>query len=165
MKINHLTFGEKYGIIQVLLEKKLQGERECSPQYPLLLHQETTMRTCKKCKEVKPLTDFSKTKKNSIYRKHTCKSCRNKAINRRRRFALYGTTEEWYEDKLVKQDYRCAGCHTHQKDLEYTLSVDHCHETGKLRGLLCKTCNSAIARLGDTYETVRKAAEYLKERG
>ena len=121
------------------------------------------MRTCKRCKEVKPLTDFSKTRKNSIYRKHTCKSCRNKDINKYRRRTVYGASEEWYEDTLVEQDYRCAGCETHQKDLDKALCVDHCHTTGKPRGLLCWPCNLSLGHADDNPDTLRRLAKYAEE--
>ncbi|MFE0039708.1 endonuclease VII domain-containing protein [Streptomyces sp. NPDC059013] len=40
--------------------------------------------------------------------------------------------------------------------------VDHCHETGRVRGVLCFNCNSAIGKLGDDPDTVRRAAAYLE---
>ncbi|MEU8956887.1 endonuclease VII domain-containing protein [Streptomyces sp. NPDC048518] len=42
------------------------------------------------------------------------------------------------------------------------IHVDHCHETGKVRGVLCFNCNSAIGKLGDDPDTVRRAAAYLE---
>jgi hypothetical protein len=42
------------------------------------------------------------------------------------------------------------------------LSLDHCHSTGKFRGWLCTRCNVGIGALGDNYETVLQALEYLK---
>lgn len=43
------------------------------------------------------------------------------------------------------------------------LAIDHCHATGKVRGLLCHKCNSAIGLLGDSLELVRSAATYLSQ--
>jgi len=40
--------------------------------------------------------------------------------------------------------------------------VDHCHETGRVRGVLCFNCNSAIGKLGDDPDAVRRAAAYLE---
>ena len=40
--------------------------------------------------------------------------------------------------------------------------VDHCHETGRLRGVLCFNCNSAIGKLGDDPDTLRRAIAYLE---
>jgi len=42
------------------------------------------------------------------------------------------------------------------------LCYDHCHTTGKFRGVLCRSCNSAIGLLGDTKESLYKAYKYLK---
>ncbi|MFJ3233170.1 endonuclease VII domain-containing protein [Streptomyces sp. NPDC086787] len=38
--------------------------------------------------------------------------------------------------------------------------VDHCHKTGRVRGVLCFNCNSAIGKLGDSPDAVRRAAAY-----
>jgi len=71
----------------------------------------------------------------------------------------YGITREEYEALLDKQGGVCAicgnGCKTGQR-----LAVDHCHETGRVRGLLCKSCNLHIGIL-ERHEWVAKAQEYL----
>ena len=77
----------------------------------------------------------------------------------------YNITIEDYEALVKRAGNCCEICGVHQDDLSEKLCVDHCHETGKVRGLLCKTCNSAIGRLGDTYEMLQKAADFLRERG
>ncbi|MFG2001358.1 endonuclease VII domain-containing protein [Spirillospora sp. NPDC048911] len=43
--------------------------------------------------------------------------------------------------------------------------VDHCHETGAVRGLLCPECNTGMGQLRDDPATLRRAADYLEERG
>ena len=132
------------------------------------------MKTCKKCKEVKPLTDFHKHKKTKDGRTGECKSChlkrttawrrdnaeRTKELQRNR---VYGLNEDWYEVTLIKQNFRCAGCKTHQKDLKYSLCVDHCHTTDKPRGLLCKPCNLALGNAYDNPDTLRRLAKYAEE--
>ena len=40
--------------------------------------------------------------------------------------------------------------------------IDHCHTTGKIRGLLCRTCNVSLGGLGDTVESLKKAINYLE---
>jgi hypothetical protein len=42
------------------------------------------------------------------------------------------------------------------------LSVDHCHETGKARGILCFNCNTSIGKLGDNVYALRRALAYLE---
>ena len=49
------------------------------------------------------------------------------------------------------------------KEAAEKMCIDHCHETGKVRGFLCNTCNSGIGFLGDKAHKVIKAAEYLKK--
>lgn len=70
----------------------------------------------------------------------------------------YGITPEQYDEILEEQGGVCKIC----KNLpgKYRLHVDHDHETGKVRGLLCVTCNS---RLEWTVEHMDKILEYLKE--
>jgi Recombination endonuclease VII len=54
----------------------------------------------------------------------------------------FGITLEDYNNLLKKQNFSCAICFKSQKDLARDLSVDHDHKTGKIRGLLCNTCNT-----------------------
>jgi len=44
----------------------------------------------------------------------------------------------------------------------FAVHVDHCHQTGRVRGVLCFNCNSAIGKLGDDPDAVRRAAAYLE---
>ena len=53
----------------------------------------------------------------------------------------YGVTIEQYNDLFQKQNGECAICHKPQSEMKLQLSVDHCHTTGKTRGLLCQRCN------------------------
>lgn len=66
------------------------------------------------------------------------------------------TREAMYE----AQDGRCAICRKPER-WRY-LSVDHCHGTGRVRGLLCSMCNTAIGKLGDNADGVRQALRYLE---
>lgn len=76
----------------------------------------------------------------------------------------YGITIEDFDAMLSKQDGTCAICDGRNSDSARNrrMTVDHDHETGKVRGLLCFTCNTSIGKLGDTYEALQKAADYLK---
>ena len=77
----------------------------------------------------------------------------------------YGITVEEYDEMLARAENKCEICGVHQKDLKKKLVIDHCHDTGKLRGMLCHACNLAIGKLGDSYEKVKRATDYLKKRG
>ena len=73
----------------------------------------------------------------------------------------YGLTGEQYIAMCAAQDWRCAICGVHQSELVRRLHVDHCHETGQVRGALCTKCNSGIAHLGESDERMRLAMAYL----
>lgn len=75
---------------------------------------------------------------------------------------LYGISIEQYDEMYQRQGGRCAVCGTHQSLLKRRLYVDHDHKTGKVRGLLCYNCNSAIGKLGDSLEGLQRAIDYMK---
>jgi hypothetical protein len=67
---------------------------------------------------------------------------------------------------LAAQGGVCAVCRKLNPDrLGRRLHVDHCHETGRVRGLLCTLCNNAIGQAGESPERLRALATYLEERG
>jgi uncharacterized protein YlaI len=61
----------------------------------------------------------------------------------------------------VKQKGCCAICGKHQTILNKTLNVDHCHKTGKIRGLLCTNCNHGLGKFYDNAEVLKVAINYL----
>lgn len=73
----------------------------------------------------------------------------------------YGITMAEYKDLLIKQNYRCAICDEHQNDLTRILVIDHCHATGRTRGLLCDDCNKALGFFDDNIALLNNAVEYL----
>lgn len=85
----------------------------------------------------------------------------------KRRLSKYGISEEEYYDLLEIQGGGCAICgSTDSRVIEGrakdALSVDHCHTSGKVRGILCNKCNLGIGLLGDDLESLEKAYTYLK---
>lgn len=74
---------------------------------------------------------------------------------------LYGILPEQYIDLLEKQRGVCAICHRPERTRR-RLSVDHDHDSGVIRGLLCTNCNAGIGNLGDNPGLLRVAAEYLE---
>lgn len=81
----------------------------------------------------------------------------------------YGMSNEEYTKLSVLQENRCAICGngevaTHNKTKEtQKLAVDHCHETGQVRGLLCQDCNRGIGLFHEDVLRLEKAIEYLTE--
>jgi hypothetical protein len=68
-----------------------------------------------------------------------------------------------FEALFAKQEGRCAICGTKQEELRKRLAVDHSHETGKARGLLCADCNSGLGFFKDDRERMRRGIAYLDD--
>ena len=136
-----------------------------------------SMRECKVCGIDKPLEEYKLTGPNGS-RMRTCLDCwryhRKLKIQQnstwtdthlRRR---YGITEAQYREMCEKQNHVCAICgekntHSCTKKVDYDLYVDHCHDTNKVRGLLCNHCNRGIGLFKDNIENLSKAIEYLSK--
>jgi len=77
--------------------------------------------------------------------------------------SCYGITLEEYNDKFIKQNESCAICKIHQDNLKICLSVDHCHKTGRIRGLLCSACNHLLGKAKDDISILEESINYLKK--
>lgn len=81
----------------------------------------------------------------------------------------FGITLEEYNEMLIKQMGVCKICLKPETSIDgrnkrvKALAVDHDHITGKIRGLLCYSCNIGIGFLKDSSDLLKKAAEYLEE--
>ena len=73
-----------------------------------------------------------------------------------------GWTKEDYAKAQNKQQGFCAICGMHESLQGRSLAADHCHKTGKKRGLLCMNCNNGLGRFKDNPLLLRKAATYLE---
>ena len=79
----------------------------------------------------------------------------------------FGITLDDYDNLLNGQNGVCAICKKKEtlkqkgKDMPQDLAVDHCHSTGKVRGLLCRKCNTGLGNFHDSPETMLKAIDYL----
>lgn len=136
-----------------------------------------TEKVCRKCGELKPITGFSLSRQGvngPVYRSDCKACCSTRALewqdaNRQRQadtqFAWnlmrnYGITKEEYDRILAEQGGVCGICG--KDDPNQKLSVDHNHETGKVRGLLCSTCNRGIGLLNDDVDVLKRAIYYLE---
>lgn len=147
---------------------------------------------CAKCGEVKSFGDFGwcRAKGRAPKRQSRCKACalielkkhteerkqkdpdgfRKGALQnaRRHKLMLRGLTEGDYKDMLTAQNGVCAICGLPEKNSQKgrtepdRLSVDHCHKTGKNRGLLCGDCNRVLGLMNDNPAWLRTAAAYLE---
>ena len=89
-----------------------------------------------------------------------------------RRYCLeraFGLTLEDYDALMFQQGGLCAVCHRPERarmnGKVMRLAVDHCHSTNKIRGLLCKDCNTGLGNFQDSIGLLRDAQQYLLEKG
>lgn len=82
-------------------------------------------------------------------------------VNRRHRLKKqFGITLDVYNALLQSQNGKCKLCGQPQPNRD--LAVDHDHVTGRIRGLLCTTCNVGLGALGDNEEGLLKALAYIR---
>jgi hypothetical protein len=133
-----------------------------------------------KCQEHKlaTLENFRRQSTGKLGLRATCRKCENeynraKAKLNKDKWApakrngellrKYGITLDTYNTMLISQDYSCKICDYKATDNQ-NLCVDHCHKTGRVRGLLCHRCNTllgAIENINKT-NTLEKIEAYLK---
>lgn len=136
---------------------------------------------CSECNQSKPLVDFYSKPRKSEYPNseagvsHNCKECdklarkeyksKNKEAcklsDRKYNLSRYGLTIDDYNELFIAQKGCCKGCDTHQSAFKKNLVVDHCHTTGKVRGLLCVGCNLALGYVKDSIENLASLINYL----
>lgn len=81
----------------------------------------------------------------------------------------YGLEIQEYEEMLSAQNGKCAICGKHETFIHHktkevsTLAIDHCHKTGKIRALLCRSCNMALGHFGDSISLMKTAIAYLEK--
>jgi hypothetical protein len=140
------------------------------------------MHKCQTCKEVKASTEFYNSAVTANRLSARCKACdkiaRRDSISRspatragyyRRMLARkYGLTPTAVEDMLTAQDGSCAICKTtnplgegNTSTANSSFCVDHCHTTGRIRGMLCNACNRGLGFFRDSKENLRNAIAYL----
>ena len=74
-----------------------------------------------------------------------------------------GVTLEEYWIQFDKQEGKCLGCETVQSKLEHRLCIDHDHNTGRFRGLLCRECNLVLGNSKDSIQVLKNLIQYLEE--
>ncbi|MEE1669660.1 endonuclease VII domain-containing protein [Streptomyces sp. WAC07094] len=112
---------------------------------------------CRTCGEIKPHSEWHRNATASDGLSTRCKACRavQGRVGHLKRH--YGLTQAERDEMVASQRGLCVICLKAP-----AVHVDHCHETGKVRGVLCFNCNSAIGKLGDDPDAVRRAAAYLE---
>ena len=117
---------------------------------------ELKTKICNLCERELDIKKFSCT--GSGHYKSSCTQCTNLK-------AIFNISYDEYYKLLESQDFKCAICVNPETSLRHSnknLSIDHCHETGKIRGLLCTNCNLSLGGFKDSIDNLLKAIEYLK---
>lgn len=123
---------------------------------------------CVKCNNWKLPSEFYKSSRDWNGIKTTCKNC---GVEHHREYMYvynikrkYGISIYEYETLLIKQNGVCAICKNKKLSSKKNgrLCVDHNHESGEIRGLLCSNCNTALGLMKDDINSLKMAIEYLK---
>ena len=136
-----------------------------------------TMKKCPKCKTEKPLTEFWKNKAMTDGFQCWCKDCwkvittarrngpnREVELRQRRNRHIvnkYGITIDEYESILNEQGGVCAICKQKNPTKIREMALDHNHDTGQVRGILCENCNRGLGLFKENQEYLNSAIEYL----
>jgi len=148
-----------------------------------MILQQPTIKICTKCHIEKSIDQFNKqgdkkSKNYPIGTKSHCKAClsvyrkafystpegKKKGIEKSWKTKGINFTVEQYQELLKKQNGVCAICGAEKNKNNTSLCVDHDHKTGKIRGLLCHLCNTAIGKFNDDILMLEKAIEYIKDK-
>jgi len=125
------------------------------------------MKQCNRCFREFPEESFPSngTYKGRAMKRPECRECRKMHSRdyswRLKLEKVFGITPEFYYEMLKMQNNQCAICSIEMEKTNKRLIVDHDHETGLIRGLLCDSCNLGIGKLKDSEELLMKAANYI----
>lgn len=112
-----------------------------------------TEKYCSKCDEIKPIENFGINRSSPDGHRNICLYCRRDHNLR----MTHNISQEDFNQRYEEQQGRCAICRR-----EKPLEVDHSHETGEVRGLLCGSCNRALGLMKDDPEALSVAADYVR---
>jgi hypothetical protein len=125
-------------------------------------------RTCTTCGEFKPISEFQLERNINSFEgisvRSKCRPCNEFRKYKRFIKKAYGISYEDYLQLLERQNFGCAICQSkvaNNKRTSDKLFIDHCHETGKVRGLLCSRCNHALGQFDDRADLLQNAISYL----
>lgn len=130
---------------------------------------ELTLKVCHKCGEAKKHSEFNRAGGTRTGLNDACRPCaqeyfRTRGSQLKRANDLmtkYGITLDEWNSLWDVQEGKCACCST---QLASRAALDHCHDTGAVRGILCGNCNTGIGHLGDNAEGLLRAETYLWSR-
>ncbi|MGW1212208.1 endonuclease VII domain-containing protein [Streptomyces sp. NPDC002499] len=112
---------------------------------------------CRTCGEVKAHSEWHRNATASDGLSTRCKACRAVQSRRDHLKRQYGITEAVRDELIVSQGGVCCICLAAVPE-----HVDHCHQTGRVRGVLCFSCNAALGQFKDRPDAIRRAAAYVE---
>ncbi|MFD4933962.1 endonuclease VII domain-containing protein [Streptomyces virginiae] len=112
---------------------------------------------CPQCEEIKPHSEWEPNKTTSDGWSSYCRSCRAKRNRASYFMRKYGITEAERDEMIAAQGGVCVICRDAPAE-----HVDHDHQTGKVRGVLCFSCNAALGQFKDRPDVMRRAAAYVE---
>jgi Recombination endonuclease VII len=123
--------------------------------YAAMTTRDRLQSSCKRCD----------VERNAIWQKRNPEKCRIKS-NRwayKKQYTQVQISSEDRQTLFNKQEGKCAICGRSEQQLHCRLAVEHCHNTNKIRGLLCGSCNRGLGLFQDNPDRLQKAAIYLKD--
>ncbi|MBL1085243.1 endonuclease VII domain-containing protein [Streptomyces actinomycinicus] len=112
---------------------------------------------CRMCGEIKPHSEWHRNATASDGLSTRCKACRAALGREDHLRRSYGLTKAERDALIASQGGVCCICLA-----AVPAHVDHCHETGRVRGVLCFSCNAALGQFKDQPEAIRRAAAYVE---
>ncbi|QJS12860.1 recombination endonuclease VII [Streptomyces argyrophyllae] len=112
---------------------------------------------CRTCGEIKPHSQWHRNATASDGLSTRCKACRAAQGREQHLKRQYGLTEAERDELVTAQGGVCCICLSAPP-----AHVDHCHETGRVRGVLCFSCNAALGQFKDRPDVIRRAAVYVE---
>ena len=145
------------------------------------------LKLCTGCNQLKTIDSFPTVSKTNKQPRSKCKTCcaaaqrkyyaakpnqyqayvkkrraKYKGVHKRKaNLKTFGLTINDYDNMLLAQNTQCAICGVNKCSSGRRFAVDHCHATGRIRGLLCLRCNQAIGKFNDNYFLLQQAADYV----
>src|SRR5258706_3727413 len=118
------------------------------------------IKRCWVCEQFLELNKFSVCNRNKDGHQASCKECDKKNNHKNHIKRIYGISISEYNDMFIMQASGCAICGRENVGGK-RLSVDHCHETGRIRGLLCGKCNPGIGLFQDAPDLLLRSAQCI----
>jgi len=121
---------------------------------------------CRKClsKQSCAWAKANKERANAIGRKTRAKHPKTRQNAKFK--ARYGISLDQFNEMSRQQEHKCSICAKHgSENKNGKLFVDHCHKTGKIRGLLCDRCNKSLGLMEDNVDLLRSSIGYLEVNG